>query len=243
VAKVQDHYDDHLGPIYEWMAGPFEEACIPSARLFEELDIGPFDSGVAVDLGCGHGLQAIPLARRGFRVVAIDTCGELLTALASRAGDLPIETIDADIADFERHSPPRVDLVVCMGDTLTHLPSLADVERLVGRIGAVLDPGGHFVATFRDYVSNPLSGDARFIPVRSDDRRILTCFLEYLDDRVRVHDLVQEADESGWRTTVSSYEKLRVDPSWLTRVAQRSGLEPVLERTTRGMVTWAARSS
>ncbi|MFQ5744910.1 MAG: class I SAM-dependent methyltransferase, partial [Acidobacteriota bacterium] len=129
-----------------------------------------------------------------------------------------------------------------MGDTPPHLPTLNDVEKLVGRIGSVLVPGGLFVATFRDYVSSPLQGDARFIPVRSDGRRMLTCFLEYLDDFVRVHDLVHERTDSGWDLTVGSYEKLRLDPHWLAEVAQTAGLQIVLERTERGLVTLSAKS-
>jgi SAM-dependent methyltransferase len=241
MARVQDHYDEHLGPIYEWMAGPFEEACIPSTRLFDELHVEPADSGVAVDLGCGHGLQAIPLAKRGFRVVAIDLCGELLADLVSRTGILPIDTANANIMEFGHYSPPQVDLVVCMGDTLTHLSSLEDVEELIGRIGSALAPGGLFIATFRDYVTHPLEGEARFIPVRSDSRRVLTCFLEYLEGVVRVHDLVHERTDSGWDLTVSSYEKLRLDPQWLVEVMRKSGLEPIHERTTRGVVSLAAR--
>ena len=74
MAEVREHYDEHLGPIYEWMAGPFESACLPSSRLFERLGLQPGSSGVAVDLGCGHGLQALPLAKRGYRVIAVDSC-------------------------------------------------------------------------------------------------------------------------------------------------------------------------
>jgi SAM-dependent methyltransferase len=242
MADVQDHYDEHLGRIYEWMAGPFEEACVPSASLFEELALQPGESGVAVDLGCGHGLQALPLAKRGFQVVAIDLCAELLDDLASRSGALLIETASADIMDFERHAPARVDLVVCMGDTLPHLPVLSDVESLVGRIRSVLVPGGCFVATFRDYVSSPLQGNARFIPVRSDDRRILTCLLEYMENFVRVNDLLHERTDSGWDLTVSSYDKLRLDPRWLADVLRTSGMRVVLERTERGLVTVVAKS-
>ncbi|HIF99305.1 MAG TPA: class I SAM-dependent methyltransferase [Myxococcales bacterium] len=243
MADVRTHYDEHLGPIYDWMAGPFETASMQSTQLFEELQLQPGDAGVAVDLGCGHGLQAMPLAKRGFRVVAIDLCTELLGKLDVRADTLPIETVRADILDFQDHTPPRVDLVVCMGDTLTHLRSLDDVKVLIGRIVSVLVPGGLFVTTFRDYVSNPLEGDTRFIPVRSDGHRSLTCFLEYLDDSVRVHDLVHERSPSGWALTVSSYEKLRLDPRWLTEIARESGLQIVLERTTRGLVTFAVKSS
>ena len=56
MTDVRSRYDEHLGPIYEWMAG-FEAACAPNTQVFEELGLQP-SGGVAVDLGCGHGLQA-----------------------------------------------------------------------------------------------------------------------------------------------------------------------------------------
>ncbi len=241
MTEVRKHYDEHLGPIYEWMAGPFETACVPSMRLFEELGLEPRSSGVAVDLGCGHGLQALPLAKRGYRVIAIDMCAVLLDQLAARAEAFPIQTVHADIADCGEHIPPQIDLAVCMGDTLTHLRSLGEVADLIRRLASALAPGGVFVATFRDYVSSPLDGDERFIPVRSDENRILTCFLEYREDFVRVHDLVHERSESGWNLTVSSYEKLRLDPHWVAAVAQESGLRIIVDRTERGLVSLAFR--
>ena len=77
-----------------------------------------------------------------------------------------------------------------------------------------LGPGGQFIATFRDYTA-PLAGDARFIPVRADENRILTCFLEYGDDHVDVHDLLYERQGSVWQFKVSGYRKLRLPPAWV----------------------------
>ncbi len=48
-------------------------------------------------------------------------------------------------------------LIVCLGDTLTHLESTDDVERLVRDVATSLRPGGRFVATFRDY-THPAAG-------------------------------------------------------------------------------------
>ncbi len=46
--------------------------------------------------------------------------------------------------------------------------------------------------SFRDYAGAPLEGDARFILVRSDEQRVMTCFLDYADRSVAVHDLLHE---------------------------------------------------
>ena len=61
-----------------------------------------------------------------------------------------------------------------------------------------------------------LTGTARFLPVRADDQRILTCFLEYGPSHVTVHDLLHEREAGGaWRLQTSAYRKLRLSPGWV----------------------------
>ncbi len=140
----------------------------------------------------------------------------------------------------ENQDPAGV--VVCMGDTLTHLGSQREVSELLDHVASTLAPGGLFITTFRNYVGQPLEGDQRFIAVRADDDRILTCYLEYLEDHVRVHDIVHVRAGHEWQRTVSSYDKLRLDPDWLAMESERRRLKIIIDRAARGMVTLAARS-
>jgi SAM-dependent methyltransferase len=57
--------------------------------------------GPVLDVGAGTGRVALDLAARGHEVVALDADGELLAALAGRAGDLPVRTVRADARDFD----------------------------------------------------------------------------------------------------------------------------------------------
>jgi 2-polyprenyl-3-methyl-5-hydroxy-6-metoxy-1,4-benzoquinol methylase len=241
MAKTVDaHYADHLGPVYTWMIGDIDAAFSRSDRELDVLPLPPKAGGSAVDLGAGFGLHAIPLARRGFRVVAIDTYAPLLKELVSRKGSLPIRTVNADLLAFRAHTPKPMDVIVCMGDTLTHLPNQSCVESLLGDVAASLNPGGLFVATFRDYVSAPLQGDARFILVRSDEERILTCFLEYADTTVTVHDLLHQREGGSWRLRASSYPKLRLSPEWVVERLSSLGLSVRRDTAPRGMIRIAA---
>ena len=122
-----------------------------------------------------------------------------------------------------------------MGDTLTHLPDQIAVETLFARAAESLRPDGKFIATFRDYTS-ALAGNARFIPVKSDDDRILTCFLEYGDDHVDVHDLLHERQGSLWQLRVSSYRKLRLSPAWVATALGQRGFSVHIEPGLSGMV-------
>jgi SAM-dependent methyltransferase len=193
-----------------WMVGDLNVA---TARADEELiaiGLPSNTTGYAVDLGAGFGMHSLPLARRGYQVMAIDSCPSLLRELNTRAVSLAVHIVTGDLLDFRISATQPADVILCMGDTLTHLPNTASVESLFTAVAASLVPSGIFVVTFRDYVSAPLQGDRRFILVRADENRILTCFLEYSGAMVRAHDVLHERAAGGWQLRVSSYPKLRL---------------------------------
>jgi hypothetical protein len=123
-----------------------------------------------------------------------------------------------------------------MGDTLTHLPGRPAVESLLAEVAASLAPDGVFAATFRDYATSELKGEQRFILVRADTDRVMTCFLEYGDHQVTVHDLLHQKEDGRWRQTVSSYPKLRLAPEWVMLKLSELGLRVTREATPSGMV-------
>lgn len=116
---------------------------------------------------------------------------------------------------FRDYMDDEVELVVCMTDTLLHLDSVDDVQRLFIDVFAALEVGGMLIVTFRD-LTGDLKGLDRFVPVRSDADIIFTCFLEYEPHTVRVHDLVYRRKEGMWEFSKSFYRKLRLSPEWVT---------------------------
>lgn len=233
--SVSEHYNQHLGQIYSWMTGDFSAAVEGMTGYFNSLDLKPTETGLAVDLGAGHGIQSVALAKLGFSVKAVDFCQPLLKELEANAKNLTIETINDDILSFSNYVKSPVDVVVCMGDTLTHLESPKHVTELVNQVAESLVKNGLLCTSFRDYTNNELEGDARFIPVRADNERIHTCFLEYEESSVRVSDIVHTRVSDGWNMTLSSYRKLRLSPSTLEAIAKEYGLGLCHQSTRRGM--------
>jgi 2-polyprenyl-3-methyl-5-hydroxy-6-metoxy-1,4-benzoquinol methylase len=238
--SVQQHYAEHLGPVYSWMAGGVEVALERGTGELDALRLPEAAGSLAIDLGAGFGMHAIPLARRGFSVVAIDSDSALLRELTVNAGSLPIRTVVEDLVHFRHHLTSSARVVLCMGDTLTHLSSVDEIQALFEEVAASLDKSGVFVLSFRDY-RQPLVAERRFISVRSDAARILTCFLEYSSDHVRVHDLLHEREPTGWRLRVSTYRKLRLDPAWVIATLQASGLSVAQDVGLSGMIRLTAR--
>jgi 2-polyprenyl-3-methyl-5-hydroxy-6-metoxy-1,4-benzoquinol methylase len=242
MVTAAEHYENHLAKAYVWMAGGSEAALRAGGEEIEALKLPIAAGAVSLDLGAGFGMHAIPLARKGARVIAIDSSAELLRDLDELSGGLPIEGVRGDLLDFQRYVTKAPSVILCMGDTITHLPSLSAVEKLIGAAASALAPGGVFVISMRDY-SVPLVGEQRFIAVRSDATRILTCFLEYEGDIVRVHDILHERKADGWQMRVSHYPKLRLSPQYLIARLESNGLRICREAGISGMLRLVARKA
>ena len=223
MASVGEHYRNLLAKHYTWMTGAtFEEKVAEQKALLEKIlePPGPVElRGPALDLGSGPGFQSIALAQLGFSpVIAMDTSAELLDELRSHRGHYPIEIVERDLLSLDAlEMGSEATVAVCMGDTLTHLDSKDSVRRLFAAVLHKLVRGGRFAITYRD-LSVALAGADRFLPVRSDDEKIMTCFLEYeSDDYVVVNDIVHVREAKGWRMEKSSYRKLRLSAAWVAQ--------------------------
>lgn len=235
MVSVRDHYERHLAPYYAWICGGVEFSLAQNRNFFKTHNIHPIDTGWAFDLGAGCGFQSIPLAEIGFQVVAMDLSARLLKELKDIASHLPITTICDDLLNFCNYNPGGIELVVCMGDTLTHLKTLAEVAALIQQAYATLVPGGCMILSFRNLTA-ALVGLDRFIPVRSNDSTIFTCFLEYEKNTVTVHDIVYEKKKGLWDMHKSAYRKLIIPPAWTRNYLQQVGFKIEFYDDTNGLI-------
>ncbi|MFF9772847.1 class I SAM-dependent methyltransferase [Streptomyces sp. NPDC013978] len=252
-ATAVDHYDRFLAEHYTWMLGGDLPALAEAQRAFlAEWGVVPVRDGaaehsagsglgagaLAVDLGCGPGQTSLALAGLGFdSVLAVDLSEPLLDELAVHAAGLPaVRPVRADVRTAlpELVRPGAAAAVVCLGDTLTHLPTRADVAALFADVADALAPDGTALFGYRD-LTVPLTGTDRFLPVRATEDRIMTCFLEYPGDfddyTVVVHDVVHSRDGSGgdWAMRAHSYRKLRLSHAWVMERFRVAGLRPTRE--------------
>jgi len=104
-----------------------------------------------LDLGCGAGRNAVPLARQGWDVVATDLSWPMLVAAAQRGREEALaDRLHLILSPMDRLpvQSRSVDLVVAHG-IWNLAPSAAEFRRAVGEAARVVRPGaGLFVFTF-----------------------------------------------------------------------------------------------
>jgi SAM-dependent methyltransferase len=219
---VKEHYDNHLGHFYSWMTGDFQTKCSDFKIFLVENSVKPTSNKIALDLGAGHGLQSIPLAEIGFKVFAIDFNQQLLDELKVNSKDLDVTVINDDIKKVQTFAD-KPELIICCGDTLSHLDNKIELKTFLANIAKALDKNGKLILSFRDY-SDKLIGIDRFIPVKSDGTKILTCILDYEDEFVNVTDLLHERTNDVWKQKVSIYKKVRLFTNEIVGHLEENGM-------------------
>ena len=115
------------------------------AQVEKAIALGGAQSGDALDLGCGPGRHAIPLARRGFRVTAVDLSAFHLARARQRAASagVPVEFVADDMRSFVRAD--AFDLALSLFTSFGYFEDPADDLRVLRNVRRSLRADGVLV--------------------------------------------------------------------------------------------------
>src|SRR6266567_6829341 len=108
--------------------------------------VGPLnESGRVLDLCCGIGRHSIALARKGFRVTAVDITKPYLNMAMDSASQegLSIDFLQSDMRNFCR--PDSFDLIVNLGTSFGYFENAQDDITVLENVYKSLAGGGKFV--------------------------------------------------------------------------------------------------
>ena len=108
----------------------------------DPLSLRPFDGLTVLDIGCGGGLVAEPMARLGFTVTGIDAGAEAIDVARTHAEATGL-SIDYRVADAESiaEADKRFDAVLAL-EVIEHV---ADPAIFLGSLGVLVRQGGAFI--------------------------------------------------------------------------------------------------
>lgn len=162
-----------------------------------------------LDLGCGTGGHAIPLARRGHSVTGVDSSAQMLSVARSKSAQAgqAIEWVAGDVRQSALGQ--TFDVVIAMFAVMSYQTSNADLAAAIATARRHLEPGGLFVfdAWFGTSVLSERPAD-RFRITENGDERVYrfahpeldvvaqTVVVKYKVLRLRAGQLLEEVDEA-----------------------------------------------
>jgi len=138
-------YADHYDLLY---AGKdYESECDTLEEVFRRYGKGQIRT--ILDLGCGTGNHAFPLAKRGYEVTGVDRSGDMLANARSKLADFKSHSqtlpmfLQGDLRslDLDRKFDAVLMMFAVLGYQLTNEDILASLKTVRGH----LKPGGLFI--------------------------------------------------------------------------------------------------
>jgi len=222
-ASVYDRLMEDM-PYPEWLR--FARQCWERTGIPETV----------VDLGCGTGNIAIPLAKSGFRVFGIDLSADMLAVARSKwdaqpqrySGDGSIRWLQQDMRDWEL--PERVDTVLSFCDCINYLLEEEDVEAAFRATRRGLKDGGLFL--FDVHAPRQLERYAEEQPFTLDERDIAYIWTsEYTPDRREIeHHLTifaRDGEDGRFVRFEETHVQRAYEPEWIRGALMRAGFSHV----------------
>ncbi len=193
------------------------------------------DSGSVIDIACGSGHHAVALARRGYRVIGIDSSLAMIRAahvLAQSVVPTP-QFILADMRDATLIAQGDIQMVLCIGNSLSLLPSLTDVEQLLYTLADMLSPHGRTVLQLLNFDvlrASPLSPlPMRVGAGRSGTPVVFARFFDHLPSEPvsTLVFLVAQRTGDHWQSSTVTQRVLNISPLWLVETLHDAGFGTV----------------
>lgn len=150
---------------------------------FIEQELQAVGARRVLDAACGTGMHAIALARQGYEAVGADLSAGMIERARANA---PSEGMDVgfEVAGFGELST-RVgtgfDGVLCLGNSLPHLLTSADLAAALANFTACLRPGGLLLIQNRNFDAILERGERWMEPQARQEGEMEWLFLRFYD--------------------------------------------------------------
>ncbi|MBK6917327.1 MAG: class I SAM-dependent methyltransferase [Deltaproteobacteria bacterium] len=210
--------DDFWARIYPVLFSP-ELFAKAATEIDHVIALTGVRQGHALDLCCGPGRHAVPLARRGFDVTGVDLSKYLLGEATRRASaeGVRVEWVEQDMRSFAR--PGHYDLVLNLFTSFGYFSTEAeDMRALKNMVESLADGGTIVIDTLgKEALAERLHADSP--PVEERDGALLIQRVKVVDDwcRVKTEWIIAQGDRVDrvhFEHTLFSGKELRELMHW-----------------------------
>jgi SAM-dependent methyltransferase len=222
----QDLFDEKYLTLFAEARGPLhtvEEVAALTALLTQHD--APAD-GQILDLACGYGRTAVPLAQAGYRLTGYDLSPYLLARAEQSAAEagVTIEFQRGDMRQLPAEWAGRFDAVMNVFTAFGYFETPEDNQKVLTSIAQVLTPGGLFIidVSHRDRIMAAYRETDWF-----EVNDLLVCTSRQFDPISGMNtEVMLWTDDDGQRHSV--FFKVHVyTATELTRMLRQAGLTPL----------------
>ena len=139
---IADHYDSFVAET---------PLCQLDRRIIDEIfPVGDPQKNISIlDLGCGTGRTALPLAERGYRVFGVDLSRPMLSKMLEKVGERRLQSnvfaIQANLVALDALKSNAFDHSVCLFSTLGMIQGRENRIKMLNQLSRIVSDGGIFL--------------------------------------------------------------------------------------------------
>jgi len=158
-----------------------------------------------LDVACGTGGHAIALAQAGYRATGADVSPAMIARAREHAAQAGVSVpfVVSDFARLALEAPEMFDAVLCLGNSLPHLLSLAALQQAVQQMRQRLRPGGVLIVHNLNY-DQRLKTQPRFFAANGSADNLVWRFADYGAEFITFHTALFKRRNDAWTVRVNS---------------------------------------
>ena len=181
------------------------------------------------DAGCGSGAQLLPFAAAGAECLGFDPDPALVARAGAKLAPFPGARVETGgFADVARIVSPPADLILCLGNSLVHVPQEEAARFLRDAAGAITG-GGEILLQILNY-ERLLLGKVTALPLMQAEEGAIEFRRGYVwegNRKVRFQTVLRISDESQPRIVRNDIPLYPIYPDELWEMLERAGFSGI----------------
>ena len=220
-------YYDRLADAYPLFFDDFAVSMEAEGRWLTGI-LADHAARIVLDACCGTGRQAIPLARLGYHVTAVDPCAAMLRQLATLADAMHVHLRlrRARFLDLPLLFGPQFDAIVAMGNGLCHQTDRDEILASLQALRSCCRPGGIVIVGIKDFDGirrDRIRFHPRAVADGSEERQILFEVWDFEDPLLVSTAFLLRRNADGWSMETAATAEYMLGDAELCHLALISG--------------------
>lgn len=188
---------------YQDLASDYDLMTRLEERLDQETEVikawaSKYDLRSAIDAGCGTGIYTMALARLGVETTGADLSPEMIAQAEqnAKAHGVKARFVTCPLQELDKHIGKKADAVFCLGNSLPHLLSIAELKKTLAAFSRVLPENGLLVIQLLNY-DKVLVKKERLVGIHRKGNKEFIRFYDFIAPLVRFNVLTINREGSG----------------------------------------------